>query len=484
MAPKASLTLEKLAALGLDRLAQLVLDAAESHAAVKKLVETAMAATKGPKAVAMLIDRRLAALERGKSQLASDKAKAFTIDLGLIQKAIVEELGPVDPSAAAQRLLRFIATHSSVYERTDDPQNRVEAVYNSAVAALQPLAAAMPEADRSGLPDMVMAELASQMYLFFLPAVEAVVGCLAGKARKAFDADLVRLLQQPPPHGSAWDYAHERRVQALIGARQLIAKAQGDIDGFVALEDSKPPDRQNPLATAAILLGAGRLPQALAWVRRDTGPPAYLTHADVADGLPGRDPVSLGRIGLEARILEAMGDRAAAQALRWACFEDTFDAAMLREHIAHLDDFDEFDVIDRAFGLVAASPAAYRALGFFIAWPQYERAARLVVERRAIWNGRRYELLMPAATALEDAWPVAASVLYRVLLDDILAGARSFAYGFAARYLVRLDALAAACDAASHGAIETHALYRANLMNLHGRKGEFWQVFARTQKPA
>lgn len=483
MASKASLTHEKLMALGLERLAQLVLDAAESHAAVRKLVETALAATKGPKAVAMVIDRRLAALERGKSQLAPDKAKAFTMDLGLIQKAIVEELGPVDPCAAAQRLLRFIATHYVAYQRTDDPQNRIEAVYNSAVAALQPLAAAMPEADRSGLPDMLMAELASQLYLFFLPAVEAVVACLPDKTRKAFDHDLARLLKQPAPHGHGRDFDHERRTLALIGARQLIAQAQGDLDGFVALEDSKPPDRQNPLATAAILLGAGRLPQALAWVRRNTGPPAYLTHADVADGLPGRDPVSVERVGLEARILEAMGDGAAAQDLRWSCFEHTFDAGMLREHIAHLDDFDEFDVIDRAFDLVSVSPAAYRALGFFIAWPQYERAARLVVERRAIWNGRRYEQLVPAAAALEDAWPVAASVLYRVLLDDILAGARSFAYGFGARYLVRLDALAADCDAASHGVIETHALYRANLMNLHGRKGEFWQVFARTQKP-
>jgi hypothetical protein len=53
-------------------------------------------------------------------------------------------------------------------------------------------------------------------------------------------------------------------------------------------------------------------------------------------------------------------------------------------------------------------------------------------------------LLAPAAEALEDVEPRAASVLlYRALIDDILQRARSPAYGHAARYLARLDALAA-----------------------------------------
>jgi len=47
-----------------------------------------------------------------------------------------------------------------------------------------------------------------------------------------------------------------------------------------------------------------------------------------------------------------------------------------------------------------------------------------------------------AAETLEPDHPAAATILYRALLDDIPDRARSPAYGHAARYLQKLDALA------------------------------------------
>jgi hypothetical protein len=55
---------------------------------------------------------------------------------------------------------------------------------------------------------------------------------------------------------------------------------------------------------------------------------------------------------------------------------------------------------------------------------------------------RHFGALVPAAEALESSHPQAAAILYRALIDDILTRARSPAYGYAARYLARLDALA------------------------------------------
>jgi hypothetical protein len=80
----------------------------------------------------------------------------------------------------------------------------------------------------------------------------------------------------------------------------------------------------------------------------------------------------------------------------------------------------------------------------------------------------------PAAETLELDHPLAATILYRALLDDILGRARSPAYGHAARYLEKLDALAAHGDSAS--SIDPHHAYRAALSQKHGRKSGFWSL--------
>ena len=81
---------------------------------------------------------------------------------------------------------------------------------------------------------------------------------------------------------------------------------------------------------------------------------------------------------------------------------------------------------------------------------------------------------MPAAEALEHRHPAAATVLYRALIDDVLARARAAAYGHAARYLARLDALADRVEPAS--GLADHAAYRAALKQAHGRKATFWNL--------
>ena len=197
--------------------------------------------------------------------------------------------------------------------------------------------------------------------------------------------------------------------------------------------------------------------------------PQYLGRVSIILAkLAARD---LARTLLEIQILEAMGDRTTAQDLRWKTFETSLDIGMLRDHIARLPDFAEFDVLDKAFAHAIAFEQKYCALAFFLNWPRLDLAAKLVLDRRAEWKGRHYEALLAAAETLEPDHPVAATILYRALLDDILNRARSPAYGHAARYLETLDAIAAHGDPAS--SIDPHHAYRAALSQKHGRKSAF-----------
>ncbi len=62
MARQPALNEEALVKLGSEKLARLVIGEAKRNAAFRKLVAAALAATKGPAAVAAIIDKRLAGL--------------------------------------------------------------------------------------------------------------------------------------------------------------------------------------------------------------------------------------------------------------------------------------------------------------------------------------------------------------------------------------------------------------------------------------
>ena len=130
-----SLSLENLVALGAEKLAQLVLDETRANAPFRKKINAALAGAKGAEAVAALIDRRLAALEKARSMVAWEKEKEFAADLAATVDTVVKELAAADPALAIERLLRFIDTHAMVFERIDDSGGRIQDVYWRAAQA-------------------------------------------------------------------------------------------------------------------------------------------------------------------------------------------------------------------------------------------------------------------------------------------------------------------------------------------------------------
>jgi hypothetical protein len=145
---------------------------------------------------------------------------------------------------------------------------------------------------------------------------------------------------------------------------------------------------------------------------------------------------------------------------------------MLREHVAHLPDFEDVEALDAAFATALASPLIYAALRFFIRWPRLELAERLAIERRMEWDGGRYEALAPAAETMEPKHPLGAAILYRALIGSILERGQSAAYGHAARYYATLEGLEAREEPGWPS--EPHRHYRGELRRRHGRKSGFW----------
>jgi hypothetical protein len=75
----------------------------------------------------------------------------------------------------------------------------------------------------------------------------------------------------------------------------------------------------------------------------------------------------------------------------------------------------------------------------------------------------------------KDKRTLTATLIYRALLDSILARAKSKIYGHGVRYLKKLDKLASAIT--DWEDITPHTSYLAELRRVHGRKHAFWSRY-------
>ncbi|MCV3766578.1 DUF6880 family protein [Rhizobium sp. TRM95796] len=477
MARATTLTIESLKDLGLDKLAALALDQCGRDAAFKKLVKAALAGAKGPEAVAKLIDKRLDGLARAKSFVDWNKERAFRDDLQVIVDTIMSELAPASPPLALDRILRFVGTHSGVFNRIDDSGGRIQAVYHQAIEQIGLLAPQLGAEDLERLPERMQAALIDSEHGYLIDAAQVALPNLPDNVLKRWDKTLTPLAEPKAKKSGRGGFGFDPVEHQASEIRQLIALRLGDIDTLIAIEESLPEHRQEPLAVAELLLSAGRAAEALVWARKNPkGGLKVMRMTDMADGGMALAFDAGRRAELEAGILDALGDKDAAQALRWKQFETALDPGALGAYIAALGDFEEFEALDRAFAHVMSVKQIYRALQFLAAWPRLDLAAALVEREATQWDGAYWEILSEMAETLENDHPLAATILYRALLDDILARARSSAYGHGARHLAQLGVLAKRldADAVARLGLETHTAYELGLKKTHGRKSAFW----------
>ncbi|WP_417211694.1 DUF6880 family protein [Antarctobacter sp.] len=466
MARKPALSTDKLKDLGVEKLAQLVLDQAERNAGFRRQVKAALAGKSGPQAIAKLVDRRLSGLARARSFIEWDKARAFAEDLRSLTDTLAAELGAAAPGLAVDRLLRFIATHEQVFERVDDSSGRVQDVYYQAIAATGDLAPRLTTADKDQLPEKIMTALGESTHGYLADVTAAVAPHLPHDGLARWDAQLKKAIAERQAEEAArpregWFYS---MTSQWAGMRQTIAGARGDLDLLIALEAEKRPHMQDTLGIAAQLLEVGRSAEALDWVRKPG------RHAFVED----EGDMSPDKVSLEARILETLGNAPAAQALRWRCFEATLSAEVLRDYLGQLPDFEDIEAGDRALAYALDMAAPEAALQFFLDWPRTDLAAKLIMMHPDHWDGGDWHILPKVASVLEHDHPLAATILYRALLDDILTRTRSKAYGHGATYLGKLALLAENADANRPGEMADHATYLAELKQAHHRKSGFW----------
>ncbi len=190
MARQPALNKEALAGLGAERLAELALDEAQRNGAFKKLVLAALASTKGPDAIAAIVDKRLAGLERAGGAIAWERAKSFSDDLAAVLKIITGDLAKADADMAFARLLRFLSTADRTLERADDSNGGLAQIYRDAAAALPGLVTRLSSDTRASLADRLYQLTAESEYGVVAGSMPEILAQSPASTVDALDARL------------------------------------------------------------------------------------------------------------------------------------------------------------------------------------------------------------------------------------------------------------------------------------------------------
>jgi hypothetical protein len=368
----------------------------------------------------------------------------------------------------------FLALGNSVFARCDDSRGAVTDLFHQAADDLGEIAKAA-EPSPKPLADRLFAALLENDYGQYDGLIELLSPTLGADGLDHLKTLVLELAATPIAkpakedremigYGSggpiyADEYAERRRESTVRGALQQIADAQGDVDAFIAQQSEE--GKTAPKVASEIarrLLAAGRPEDAWSAINA------------VEEGQPGWIPFEWE--ATRVAVLEALGRHEEAQQFRWACFESSLSDQHLRDYLKRLAHFDDIEAEERAMSVALNFLPRLQALAFLVTWPALDQAAQLVLNHADDWNGDHYELLSPAADALETKHPLAATVLRRAMIDFALKNARSKRYRYAARHLMQCSSLAGSIE--DFGTVATHDAYAAYLKAEHGRKSGFW----------
>jgi hypothetical protein len=475
MASRKTLNAKNLEALGAERLAELLIEVSRGNAAAQRRLRLELAGAAGPADMAQEIRKRLTTLARSRSFVDWHQRKALVADLET-QKQAISQLAKVDAAEALDLLWRFMVLANSIFDRCDDSNGTVTAVFQTACRDLGDLALAA-KVDPAVLAEQAYRALTENECGQYDGLIAVLARALGPSGLDHLKQHILKLSQEPVPkprdedrkvigwgmNGPLYsdDLAERHRQSVVRLALEAIADAQGDVDGFIAQQGERA--RHVPSVAVEIarrLLAAGRAKEAWAAINA------------VDQDRPGWIPFEWEQIRIE--VLEALGRADEAQAFRWACFEHSLHPEHLRSYLKRLPDFDDLEAEERAIAHALAHPSVHHALGFLMAWQAFDQTARLVLTRADELNGDFYEILAPVASALETKHPLAATVLRRALIDFALEQNRTKRYQHAARHLEECESLADRIE--DFGSFDTHEAYVKRLKAHHGRKSSFWSL--------
>lgn len=371
-------------------------------------------------------------------------------------KGLLQELqtGVDDPRTGAELVAAFYQTDQGTLGRCDDSSGHVGDVYRYDARELF-IAYASRCAEKDWLGELVLKVNREDDY----GIRDALIDCAKEYLPEAVIRTLVARFQ-----GLADSESDEYRRRHWLHLVESLAHQIKDAPLFEKTRLAS----WGSLSTAAcadiarVYLESGDEQSALAWLGQVAEQETFQARE--------RDSLLL-------EIYDRLGDAEKRAEVAWRIFRRSRSAGSLAQLLTAVGrDQGEAVVAGEVAAILADQPLSLVDAAFLVEIERLDAAEAYLLDRRDRLNGDFYGSLLPLAETLEAAGrSLAATVLYRALLESILRRAQTKTYGHGVRYLRKLDRLAKSVS--DWRTIEPHTAYLEHLRRNHGRKISFWSRY-------
>jgi len=413
-----------------------------------------------PSAAAKALQRRITALRGGKRYIGYGETSQVAAEIATIAADLRTDILPRDPGKAAALAERLFALDQAIFERADDSDGRIADELRAACVLWLDAAAALRAANTEAGTDW-----AAALYEFYQANDYGIREPLLEQAHRLLREEELRALARRFHLDARRALGAEKagrvdhyKVFGPSTAMGLLARALRDPELYeqsIRVHSPEPNGLQaNDIAEQYLLCGDGA--GALRWL-----------------AVPCPESAQFERLELMDLAYELSGDRARQIEVRREVYRRAPGIHSYRalEELLPLAERDAFRA--RACQEAKTSPHVATAAELLFALEEPSLAEQVLLERSAELDGRNYVLLTALVrTAKAKGQLLAATLIWRALLDAILARGYAKAYGHAARYLAELRAVSASIE--DYRGHPSHESYERNLRLAHGRKASFW----------
>jgi hypothetical protein len=276
VAAKKALSAKNLEALGLERLAELLIELSAGNAAAKRHLRMELAGARSPAELANEVRKRFTIIARSRSFVDWQGVRSLADDLDTQRRAIVD--AKADPVEALDLLWKFMALAPAVFERCDDSSGTLMSVFRKACRDMGDVAL-KAQVDPTALADRAFAARIVNDHGQFDGLIRTLAPVLGQSGLDHLKQRMIDLSNKPVTKPAEKDrvqigwsssgpiYADEMTERSRVSTVRLalteIADALGDVDAFIEQYDE--PTRKVPKIAAEIarrLLSAGRAEEA------------------------------------------------------------------------------------------------------------------------------------------------------------------------------------------------------------------------------
>jgi len=446
MPKKSTSRLQQLHTFPADELAAFIDALANKDETVEKSVNLFLKRN-DPKCLGRAIGSIISGLKRGSRFIDYYASEGMAQKLHGILDSIERDLMPRDPVIAVRMLARFIETDSAVIGNADDSNGVIGDAYHRACRMFgqASMAAGHPkEAEAFFLKCDDYTDYGTRDRLF-----EEAASILSPES-------LERIIEQ-------WRFrAKGESFDDFWGIRVRLAQVAESIGNAELYEEASlcgRPIDEYPLVAmgvAKVYLASGKPEIALTKMPSEA---ACRHHFD--------------RERLMIEIHQALGNTEQVAAEYWKSFERSASNHSACGYLENIQESDHETARERMNAFVLNGDfTPLRKATFFAEMGDATMAAQIVEENAGQFDGDYYAPILDLIELIEEAHPLAASILYRANMESILDRGSSKYYHHAVRYARKLAKLAERIT--DWKSVFTHEDYWRAVEQKHARKRSFW----------